>query len=45
MPASAQTGSPMTYMVNGKQYSLLPVSGGATYSGRVTLLLDAIEGE
>jgi quinoprotein glucose dehydrogenase len=31
MPAP-QSGSPMTYMVNGKQYILLPVSGG-NYSG------------
>jgi quinoprotein glucose dehydrogenase len=31
MPA-AQTGSPMTYTVNGKQYIVVAVSGGA-YSG------------
>jgi quinoprotein glucose dehydrogenase len=31
MPAP-QSGSPMTYMVNGKQYVVLPVSGG-NYSG------------
>jgi quinoprotein glucose dehydrogenase len=31
MPAP-QSGSPMTYMINGKQYILLPVSGG-NYSG------------
>ncbi len=31
MPA-AQTGSPMTYMVNGKQYIIVAVSGG-NYSG------------
>jgi quinoprotein glucose dehydrogenase len=31
MPA-AQSGSPMTYMVNGKQYIVVAVSGGA-YSG------------
>jgi quinoprotein glucose dehydrogenase len=31
MPA-AQSGSPMTYMVNGKQYIVVAISGGA-YSG------------
>ena len=31
MPA-AQSGSPMTYMVNGKQYIIVAVSGG-DYSG------------
>ncbi len=31
MPAP-QTGSPMTYKVNGKQYIVVAVSGG-TYSG------------
>jgi quinoprotein glucose dehydrogenase len=31
MPA-AQSGSPMTYMVDGKQYIVVAVSGGA-YSG------------
>ena len=31
MPAP-QSGSPMTYMVNGKQYIIVAVSGGA-YSG------------
>jgi quinoprotein glucose dehydrogenase len=31
MPAP-ETGSPMTYMVNGKQYIVIAVSGGA-YSG------------
>jgi len=31
MPAP-QTGSPMTYMVNGKQYIVVAVSGGP-YSG------------
>ena len=31
MPAP-QSGSPMTYMVNGKQYIVIAVSGGA-YSG------------
>jgi quinoprotein glucose dehydrogenase len=33
MPAP-QTGSPMTYMVNGRQYIVLAVSGGA-YSGEL----------
>jgi quinoprotein glucose dehydrogenase len=33
MPAP-QTGSPMTYMVNGKQYIVLAISGG-TYSGEI----------
>ena len=31
MPA-AQSGSPMTYMVNGRQYIVVAISGGA-YSG------------
>ena len=31
MPAP-QTGSPMTYMLNGKQYIVVPISG-AGYSG------------
>jgi quinoprotein glucose dehydrogenase len=31
MPAP-QTGSPMTYMLNGKQYLVVPISG-AGYSG------------
>jgi quinoprotein glucose dehydrogenase len=33
MPAG-QTGTPMTYMLNGKQYILVPISGG-TYSGEL----------
>jgi quinoprotein glucose dehydrogenase len=33
MPAP-QSGSPMTYMLNGKQYIVLAVSGGA-YSGEL----------
>ena len=33
MPAP-QTGSPMTYMLNGKQYIVVAVSGGA-YSGEL----------
>ena len=33
MPA-AQTGSPMTYMLNGKQYIVLAISG-AGYSGEL----------
>jgi glucose dehydrogenase len=36
MPAP-QTGSPMTYMVNGQQYLLVPISGG-TYSGELLAL-------
>jgi quinoprotein glucose dehydrogenase len=31
MPAP-QSGSPMTYMLNGKQYIIVPISGG-NYSG------------
>ena len=33
MPAP-QTGSPMTYMLNGKQYLVVAISGG-TYSGEL----------
>jgi quinoprotein glucose dehydrogenase len=33
MPAP-QTGSPMTYMLNGRQYLLVPISG-AGYSGEL----------
>jgi quinoprotein glucose dehydrogenase len=33
MPAP-QSGSPMTYMVNGKQYLVVAISGGA-YSGEL----------
>jgi quinoprotein glucose dehydrogenase len=33
MPAP-QTGSPMTYMLGGKQYIIVPISGG-TYSGEL----------
>jgi quinoprotein glucose dehydrogenase len=33
MPAP-QTGSPMTYMLRGKQYIVLAISGG-TYSGEL----------
>jgi quinoprotein glucose dehydrogenase len=36
MPAP-QTGSPMTYMLNGKQYLVVAISGG-TYSGELLAL-------
>jgi len=43
MPAP-QSGSPMTYMVNGKQYIIVAVSGGA-YSGEyIAYTLPEVEG-
>ena len=36
MPAP-QTGSPMTYMLNGKQYLVVPI-GGAGYPGELLAL-------
>jgi quinoprotein glucose dehydrogenase len=36
MPAP-QTGSPMTYMLNGRQYVIVAISGG-TYSGELLAL-------
>jgi quinoprotein glucose dehydrogenase len=36
MPAP-QTGSPMTYMLNGRQYLVVAISGG-TYSGELLAL-------